>query len=128
MKIPIRMRVSSSGRGGARLLAWVSGSLAIALLALGLLGAPLRSEAAEGAPTFQAIDLASGTDVVLADLQGEVVLLNTWATWCTPCKEEMPWLQTLHERYAEQGLQVVGVSIDRRGQDALYAPTPPTSV
>ncbi len=73
--------------------------------------------AAERAPDFSATTLEEGAEVSLADLRGDVVLLNTWATWCTPCKEEMPWLQTLNERYADQGLQVIGVSIDRKGQD-----------
>lgn len=72
---------------------------------------------AERAPDYSATTLDRGAEVSLADLQGDVVLLNTWATWCTPCKEEMPWLQTLSERYGGQGLQVIGVSIDRKGQD-----------
>lgn len=94
------------------------GWLTLAVLALGLLAlVPARDAAAESAPDFTATDLATGDEVQLADLRGDVVLLNTWATWCTPCKEELPWLQTLNERYAVQGLQVVGVSIDRGGQD-----------
>lgn len=71
---------------------------------------------ANSAPDFTATAL-DGSEVSLEDLRGDVVLLNTWATWCTPCKDEMPWLQTLSERYGDQGLQVVGVSIDRKGQD-----------
>jgi cytochrome c-type biogenesis protein len=86
--------------------------LGFALLALAL----ARSVSASTVPDFQASSL-DGSDVSLTDLRGDVVLLNTWATWCTPCKAEMPWLQTLHERYAGQGLQVVGVSIDRGGKD-----------
>ena len=61
---------------------------------------------AYGAPTLE------GDSVRLTDLRGEVVLLNLWATWCPPCREEMPGLQALHEEYADQGLRVVGTSID----------------
>ena len=93
--------------------------LVLALLGLGLLAVMLAGNVSASSTTdFDAISLETGEDVSLASLRGDVVLLNTWATWCTPCKEEMPWLETLHERYAEQGLQVVGVSIDRNGQDS----------
>ncbi|MQA91626.1 MAG: redoxin domain-containing protein [Gemmatimonas sp.] len=64
------------------------------------------------APSFAAPTMAGDT-VTLADLRGEHVLLNVWATWCLPCREEMPDLQAIHESYAERGLRVVGVSIDQ---------------
>ncbi|HSH45069.1 MAG TPA: TlpA disulfide reductase family protein, partial [Longimicrobiales bacterium] len=54
----------------------------------------------------------------IADFRGQVVLLNIWATWCAPCREEMPDLQTLADRYEADGLQVVGVSIDQAGARA----------
>lgn len=63
------------------------------------------------APDFTATDL-DGDPVQLADLRGEVVLLNIWATWCPPCREEMPSMQTLHEELAPRGLQIVAVSVD----------------
>ena len=92
--------------------------LALALLGFALLAILLSGSAsASTAPDFEATALDTGEEVSLADLRGDVVLLNTWATWCTPCKDEMPWLETLHERYAGQGLQIVGVSIDRSGLD-----------
>ena len=66
------------------------------------------------APSYAAPNLAGDT-VSLADLRGKVVLLNVWATWCPPCREEMPGLEALHQELAPQGLRVVGVSIDRAG-------------
>lgn len=93
-------------------------AIALVLAGLGLLAVLFAgSVSADSAPDFSATSLSTGEEVELADLRGDVVLLNTWATWCTPCKEEMPWLQTLSDRYRDQGLQVVGVSIDRTGKD-----------
>jgi len=70
----------------------------------------------EPVPDFELGSL-DGDQVSLASLQGRVVLLNLWATWCLPCLGEMPELAALHERYGDQGLVVVGVSVD--GADAL---------
>jgi cytochrome c biogenesis protein CcmG, thiol:disulfide interchange protein DsbE len=71
----------------------------------------LPVEVGSTAPDFAARDLA-GKPVALADLRGEVVLLNIWATWCDPCREEMPSMQRLYQRLAPEGLKVVAVSID----------------
>jgi len=72
---------------------------------------PVR--AAETAPEYAASTLDGQGDLSLADLRGDVVLLNGWATWCRPCRQEMPLLQQLEQEYGDQGLRVVGVSIDR---------------
>ena len=53
----------------------------------------------------------------LSDLEGRVIVLNYWATWCPPCVDEMPSLQKLHEALAEKGLSVVAVSVDERFED-----------
>jgi peroxiredoxin len=66
------------------------------------------------APAYAAPTLAGDT-LGLADLRGQVVMLNIWATWCPPCREEMPGLEALQRQYADQGLHVIGVSIDGRG-------------
>ncbi|MEN8376215.1 MAG: TlpA disulfide reductase family protein [Gemmatimonadota bacterium] len=68
------------------------------------------------APPYAAPTLAGDT-VALADLRGQVVLLNVWATWCAPCRREMPGLQALEETYREEGFHVLGVSIDARGAE-----------
>lgn len=56
-----------------------------------------------------------GDTVALADLIGSPVLLNLWATWCPPCRAEIPFLQTIHEEYGPLGLRVVGISADNAG-------------
>ena len=64
-------------------------------------------------PAFAAATLA-GDSVHLEQL-GAPALVNLWATWCGPCRDEMPWLEELHRRYAPQGLRVVGISSDDAG-------------
>jgi len=71
----------------------------------------LPVEVGTRAPDFVATDL-EGNPVRLADLAGEVVLLNIWATWCPPCREEMPSMQRLHEKMAPAGLRIIAVSVD----------------
>jgi len=63
------------------------------------------------APDFALKD-ADGKVVHLADYKGKVVLLDFWATWCGPCKLEIPWFIEFQNKYGSQGLQVVGVSVD----------------
>jgi peroxiredoxin len=63
------------------------------------------------APEFAARDL-QGRPVSLSQLKGQVVLLNVWATWCEPCRQEMPSMQRLHQKMAAEGLKIVAVSID----------------
>src|SRR5215467_7800798 len=65
----------------------------------------------EYAPDFELRSL-SGEALGLSSLRGKPVLLNFWATWCAPCRIEMPWLVELDEKYRSQGLQIVGVSMD----------------
>jgi peroxiredoxin len=66
------------------------------------------------APDFTLSD-ASGESVRLSDLRGQVVLLNFWATWCGPCKVEIPWFVEFQQAYRGAGLAVLGVSLDQDG-------------
>jgi peroxiredoxin len=72
------------------------------------------------APRF----IAQTTDAVsesrsLDDYRGQPVLLNVWATWCDPCRDEMPSMQRLYEALKDRGLRVVAISVDDRGSDGL---------
>lgn len=70
------------------------------------------------APDFSAVTIDESPMVrTMADYKGEVVMLNIWATWCLPCRVEMPSMQYLHAEYAPRGLKVVAVSIDDPGQE-----------
>lgn len=71
------------------------------------------------APDFQLTDL-DGKTVRLADLKGKAVLLNFWATWCPPCREEIPLLIDLQKQHAAENLQVIGVAIDDKTAVLAY--------
>lgn len=70
-------------------------------------------------PPFSAVTV-DGTNrtKTLADYKGKVVLVNVWATWCGPCRVEMPSIEKLHREFGPQGLAVIGISIDLPGMDA----------
>jgi len=61
------------------------------------------------APAFSLHDL-TGVKRSLVELKGKVVLLDFWATWCGPCRRELPTIQKLHQRYAARGLAIVGIN------------------
>jgi cytochrome c biogenesis protein CcmG/thiol:disulfide interchange protein DsbE len=66
------------------------------------------------APAYQGKTL-QGEYLALTDFRGKVVLLNVWATWCAPCRKELPELVALHEKHGPQDFTVLGVSVDRPG-------------
>jgi thiol-disulfide isomerase/thioredoxin len=69
----------------------------------------------EAPPPIDMPDQA-GKKVDLNELGGKVVLVDFWASWCGPCKQEMPILEELHKKYAKQGLVIVGVNIDHNAK------------
>jgi cytochrome c biogenesis protein CcmG/thiol:disulfide interchange protein DsbE len=74
----------------------------------------IEPNARKAAPDFTLV-AADGKRVSLAGLKGKVVLLDFWATWCTGCKEEMPWFMEFQNTYGRRGLQSVGVAMDVEG-------------
>ena len=89
------------------------------LAALAALIIPLPAAAFNFAPTepkpvpdLTFLD-AAGDEVSLADFEGELVVLNLWATWCAPCRREMPSLDRLQARFGDDGLEVIALSLDR---------------
>lgn len=68
-------------------------------------------------PSYSAVTL-SGDSAALTDYRGKAVLLNVWATWCHPCRDEIPALVELRSRFGDRGFEIVGVSIDAAGADA----------
>jgi len=74
--------------------------------------------AGKPAPDFTLASL-DGKNVTLSDYHGQAVLLNFWATWCGPCKIEMPWFIELQKEYGPQGLQIVGVAMDDASKEDI---------
>jgi len=75
---------------------------------------PNSASALQGkpAPDFSLASVDGKATLKLSDFKGKAVLLNFWATWCEPCKIEMPWFVELQKQYGPQGLQVLGVAMD----------------
>jgi len=74
----------------------------------------IKPGARKPAPNFTLND-ASGNPLTLGDYRGKVVLLNFWATWCAPCKAEIPWFGSFQSAFGGRGFSVIGVSMDDDG-------------
>lgn len=89
-----------------------------AILGSALLAGPSAPEAVsmvnQDAPAWTLKDL-DGKAVSLADFKGKVIVLDFWATWCPPCREEIPGYIELQKKYGKDGLVVIGVSLDQKG-------------
>lgn len=66
---------------------------------------------------YEALSLENGKPITVSNATGKLIVLNSWATWCVPCREEMPGLEELYEEYKDRGLEVIGVSVDSFGMD-----------
>ncbi len=73
--------------------------------------------APDSAPDFT-LKSASGVNLKLSEFRGEVVLINFWASWCGPCRQEMPLLSELHEQYRDLGFTVLGVNVEEDSRQA----------
>ena len=69
-------------------------------------------------PNFTFPDI-NGREVSLSDHRGKVVLVNVWATWCPPCRQEMPSMQSLYEKFKGENFEILAVSIDSEGREAV---------
>ena len=98
-----------------RVLRALAAALALCLAAQRSL--PAQEAPAHGHPVAPAWKLADldGKPVSLADFKGKVVILDFWATWCAPCRDEIPGFVELQKKFGDKGLVVVGVSLDEEG-------------
>jgi peroxiredoxin len=83
-----------------------------------LLMLPVQAGDVSGpAPDFRLMS-RDGQAVSLSDLKGQVVMINFWATWCGPCRQEMPLLEQLYSRYESLGFTLLGVNVEENSHDA----------
>jgi cytochrome c biogenesis protein CcmG, thiol:disulfide interchange protein DsbE len=102
---------SGVGKSGLSLL-FATATAAALSMALTLDPAHAAPEIGKAAPELVVTEL-DGQTFDLAKLRGKVVLVNYWATWCAPCRKDMPKLDALYRRYHDQNLEMIGISIDR---------------
>ncbi len=94
--------------------------LTLGLLAAGGLLGTVSADATKGpAPDF-VLKSNSGQNIRLSELRGQVVMINFWASWCGPCRQEMPLLDELHNRYKGLGFTVLGVNVEEDTRKAQH--------
>lgn len=95
-------------------------NLTLGLLLIVLAASSLASSGMEGqqAPDF-ALKSSNGDNLRLSEYRGDVVMINFWATWCGPCRQEMPLLDELYQRYERVGFSLLGVNIDDDSRRAM---------
>jgi len=62
--------------------------------------------------------ISANNEFNLTDYRGKVVVLDFWASWCVPCRRSFPWMNQMHEKYADDGLVIIGVNMDTQASDA----------
>lgn len=94
------------------------GCIFILLAALLLAGAAVAKEVSGPAPDFT-LKSRGGENLKLSEFRGEVVMINFWASWCGPCRKEMPLLDQLYRRYHPMGFTILGVNVEEDSEEAL---------
>jgi cytochrome c biogenesis protein CcmG/thiol:disulfide interchange protein DsbE len=79
---------------------------------------PMEKPTAIAAPELTLKDL-DGKDVSLSEYKGKVVLVNFWATWCEPCRIEIPWLIEMQKQYGPKGFVILGIALDEEGKSVV---------
>ena len=99
-----------------------------AIIAALFLTFALPAFASEEAPAFSVPTFPNNEKISLADLKGQVVYLDFWATWCPPCRKSFPWMDEMHKRYKDQGLAIIAVSVDKKREpiEAFIEKTTPS--
>jgi peroxiredoxin len=89
-----------------------------------LASSAFAQDVGQPAPAFDVP--GTSANVRLADMKGKVVYVDFWASWCAPCKQSFPWMNEMQAKYGPRGLQIVGVTVDRKREDAdkFLAATP----
>ncbi|MGQ0835813.1 MAG: TlpA disulfide reductase family protein [Gammaproteobacteria bacterium] len=110
------------GHGIAKSLRVIVASLIVALPALAASGS------SGPAPAFK-LAARGGKQIGLSDFKGQVVMLNFWATWCGPCRQEMPLLESIHKKYSKMGFTLIGVNVepDSKAAEAWLRKQPPVT-
>src|SRR5882757_10837571 len=117
-----------SGRIAAKGFTRATVAALVTAVAIALLSAVPASNAASGsgpAPQFT-LDSRAGSKISLAQYKGQVVMLNFWASWCGPCRQEMPLLEDIYKKYNKLGFTLIGVNVepDSKAADDWLKQTP----
>jgi len=91
----------------------------IVFLLVSLTATNLSATAISGAAPNFTLKSNSGKNIKLSELRGQVVLINFWASWCGPCRQEMPELNKLYSKYKKLGFTILGVNVEEDNTDAL---------
>ena len=96
-----------------------------AIVAAALVAVPAAAGAPSPAPQFT-LTARSGGDLSLSQYKGQVVMLNFWASWCGPCRQEMPLLENIYKKYSKMGFTLIGVNVepDSKAADEWLKQTP----
>jgi thiol-disulfide isomerase/thioredoxin len=119
------MNVTTRIRLAITIVLALAGLLALAGCSTGSSGSAGTSASAAGskedAPQVVALDFAlqpalGGSSVNLKEFDGKIRVVDFWATWCPPCRAAIPWLNELHQRYSDDGVAIIGISVDENAK------------